>query len=193
MRHPFEVFDPAVRRWLYWIFFAATIAMSVALTNIGATFAEKRGPTGRSYDIIAFELAHTPGRAAEIVETWGRDGIAAARLQTYLDFGFLMLYSNAIALGVISIMSAAADRSFIPGLGRALAYGQWVAGLFDAVENLALLQILNGDVGSPWPQIAYYFATIKFALVGLGLLYILIYLPYAGRETSSDAVIGMGE
>jgi hypothetical protein len=53
-------------------------------------------------------------------------------------------------------------------------YGAFVAALFDAVENYALFQILLNRVYSPYPEIAYYFASIKFGLLIFGLLYALM-------------------
>ena len=59
----------------------------------------------------------------------------------------------------------------LAGEGAALAWGQWLAAWFDAVENIALIAMLFGAVVSPWPQVAYWCAVIKFALVFLGLVY----------------------
>jgi hypothetical protein len=51
--------------------------------------------------------------------------------------------------------------------------GQWLAAGFDAVENIALLVLLFGRLASPWPQVAWVCAVLKFSLIILGIAYIL--------------------
>jgi hypothetical protein len=55
----------------------------------------------------------------------------------------------------------------------ALGYTQGAAGLLDAIENVALLRMLHGGVAQPWPRIARLCAIPKFAIVALGMLYVL--------------------
>jgi hypothetical protein len=52
-----------------------------------------------------------------------------------------------------------------------LAWGQWLAAIFDAVENLALTILLFGTLAMPWPQIARLYALLKFGLIFFGILY----------------------
>lgn len=59
-------------------------------------------------------------------------------------------------------------------IGVALAWGQWLAALFDASENIALLKMLHGPVVEPWPQMARWSAVPKFMLVGAGSLYAVV-------------------
>ena len=58
-------------------------------------------------------------------------------------------------------------------LGPPLAWGALGAAGCDAVENAALLLILDGHTGQPWPAIAFAFATVKFALAVSASLYAL--------------------
>ncbi len=51
---------------------------------------------------------------------------------------------------------------------------QFVAALFDAIENIALIKLLLGSNNSLFPSIAYYFASIKFVLIAIGIIYIII-------------------
>ena len=44
----------------------------------------------------------------------------------------------------------------------------------DGVVNAALLKLLLGNIQSPWPQIARICAIIKFALIAVGLTYVII-------------------
>jgi len=67
----------------------------------------------------------------------------------------------------------------LASLGVVLAWGQWLAAILDAVENLGLTLILFASVVSPWPEIARWCATLKFALILLGLVYALYGLAVA--------------
>lgn len=191
MRHPFEILDPKARRRLYWFFLVGTVLIAAVLQYFGGQFATKRSATGEQYDIVAFELAHTPGRAGRMMETWGEDGVRAAIYQTWVDFLFPLAYANLLALGVLALMSARGDGGLLAGLGRALAYGQWLAGILDWIENGALLRVLSGAVYSGWTALAFYCAILKFGIIALALVYLLIMLPYASRRTSPSAAIGM--
>jgi hypothetical protein len=177
MTHPFECIPAATRRILYWATLLSTLAVATALGIMAEGFTSQTGEDGTSYDILAFEFAHYPGNARLILDTWGEEGIAAAKRQTILDYLFLLLYPNAIALGILAVVSGMAPGGWIPTIGRSLAWAQWLAGMLDATENAMLLKILHSGPGSPAPEIAFYCAAIKFAIVIGGLLYILLCLP----------------
>jgi hypothetical protein len=57
-----------------------------------------------------------------------------------------------------------------------------VAAALDAVENVALLQVLDGQTGQPWPGIAYAFASVKFALLALVVIYLIAGLVLVRRH-----------
>jgi hypothetical protein len=59
----------------------------------------------------------------------------------------------------------------LAGAGAPLAWGLLLAAALDAAENAALLTMLWGTVRAPWPQVSFWCAAIKFALVALGLIY----------------------
>lgn len=49
-----------------------------------------------------------------------------------------------------------------------------LAGLLDAVENYALIKVLLGSRDEIWPVAAKYCAGPKFAIVGVGLIYVIV-------------------
>lgn len=59
-------------------------------------------------------------------------------------------------------------------LGEVLAWGQWLAALLDAVENVGLLRMIDGARLAKWPALARWCAIPKFALIVIGTLYVLI-------------------
>lgn len=133
--------------------------------------------------IIAFELAGSPGRAREIVETWGAQGTDAARRSLWLDYLFPPTYAAVQALACSSAIDgfAARGRRSLASAGGPIAWAQPVAAGFDFVENTALLGVLAGRY-ERLPRLARRAALVKFALSSLGLGYILLAGLDAGRE-----------
>ena len=65
-------------------------------------------------------------------------------------------------------------KLFVTTMLLFLAWGQWLAALLDAIENGALLTMLLDVPAQPWPVVAWWCAIAKFALVLLGLLFVLV-------------------
>ena len=63
------------------------------------------------------------------------------------------------------------ERQRWAAVGIALAWAGLLAGLFDAVENAALLHVLAGHPEQPYPALAYFCAVPKFVLFAAALLY----------------------
>jgi hypothetical protein len=122
--------------------------------------------------IIPFELAGTPERARDILETWGPEGRSAARRSLLLDYPYLVTYSVLQAALCDAASDALRRRGAVTlaDAGRLVRIGQWSAGAFDAAENTALLAVLAGRNGR-LPAVARTCASAKFALLGLGWLY----------------------
>jgi len=57
-----------------------------------------------------------------------------------------------------------------------LIWGVFLAALFDAIENIALLNLLSGNLNQVWSSMAYYFAVLKFSILAIVMVYILINL-----------------
>jgi hypothetical protein len=156
------------RRWL-WFLAAACLIVG------GEQFVLDSKLQDRGHGIIEFELAGSREKADEILADWGPEGRDTARLSLATDYVYLAVYG---AFGVL-LMSAAADRAGRrghPRLARAGRTARWLpasAAAFDAVENAALLVTFDSGDGTPWPVLAAGFATLKFAALGLALVFAL--------------------
>ena len=89
-----------------------------------------------------------------------------------LDYLYMPLYAIAIALACVQAAGSSL-RSPRPiwALGILLAWALGLAALLDAIENIALFQLLLGSTSTLWPAVARTCALIKFAFVIAGLLY----------------------
>lgn len=169
LNYPFAQLPFHQQRLLFLILLVLTLLVMGILTWMG------RPLTKAGASIVDFELAGTLAKSQAIMKVWGEANVLQiARQQTYVDFVFLVLYSLTIALGC-----GLAARQFSPGSGLAtvglyLAWAQFAAGLLDAIEDVALLALLQGAQNPSLPFIARWCALPKFAIVGLGVTYVLI-------------------
>jgi hypothetical protein len=154
---------PDRRRWP-WAFGAGQILLLIPLLALERRMRRAGGP-----GIIPFELAGSPERSRRIMERWGADGQAAARLSLMLDYPYLVSYSG-LQVAASRAASEALRRRGATALadaGRMIGLSQVAAGTFDAAENTALLGVLAGRDGR-LPAIARACARAKFALLGVG-------------------------
>ena len=126
--------------------------------------------------IIEFELARTSEQASEYYGELGESGRDAARESLYLDYPYLILYGLFYAACCLVVAARAAERGQprLASWGRPLAWGALAAAACDAIENLALLRVLDGHTDQPWPGIAFVFASAKFLLLTAATLYVVI-------------------
>jgi hypothetical protein len=123
------------------------------------------------YGIVNYELAFTAEQVDAILAAWGPDGQAAARHQLWLDYGLMPSYGFLFAGLVLMISRGLAGR--IQSLGLALTPASLAAAVFDAIENVMLLSMLNG--GAPGPAlIAGVCTAVKFLLLVIVFLFSLI-------------------
>ena len=168
MTHPFSsLFSESIKR-VFWTLFFITILLMVWLNVVGSPLTTKAAP----YGIISYELAGNVPNAVQIIASWDHNAQLHAAFSLGLDYVFLLAYSTTIGLACVWTARILHDRQWpMARIGVPLAWGQWVAAVLDAIENYALIIMLFGSVTSPWPQIAYWCAIIKFALVFLGMVY----------------------
>jgi hypothetical protein len=163
MKHPLE----AIPRGKRLTVFLALLAVFVVIT-IGFQFI---GPAQPS--IVDFELAGTTDRAAEIINVWKMQDRIRAGFNLGLDYLYMPVYSTLIALACVWGAGVLASRQWRT-TGLLLGWGLWAAALFDAVENAMLTVVLFDSVAAPYPQVAQACAMLKFALIVLGLVFVVV-------------------
>lgn len=162
MRHPLETILPDKRARVFLPLLIATLAVTFAFRFIGPAT-----PT-----IVDFELAGTVTKATDIIAAWSPMERIHAGFSLGIDYLYMPIYSTTIALAcvwAVTVLRSGAWKS----IGLALAWGLWLAAIFDAIENLALIGNLFGTPIEPYPLIAQVCAALKFGLILPGLLYII--------------------
>ncbi|MEM7136989.1 MAG: hypothetical protein AAF500_10445 [Myxococcota bacterium] len=123
------------------------------------------------WGIVSFQLARTPMRALAILLQWQADSaLGHAKLGLLVDFLYLVVYSGffvtlALWLGALLRDGTWSVRAAWAAVGAAVC---------DALENVVLLiEVVRVDSPSPYPEAAFSFAVIKFALLGGAIAYVV--------------------
>lgn len=168
LRHPLGFAPPKLRRPLFFLFLGLTVAGFAIFQLLDQPLRTPAAPSGT----VSFELAGSVEKARAIVDSWDVGARLNSAFGLGFDYLFMPVYAAALSLAVL--LAVDRRRGAWSALGKALGWGAFAAAGFDAVENLALFSILNGNIVSPYPQIAAGCATVKFTLILAGLLYGLI-------------------
>jgi hypothetical protein len=163
--------DIRAQKVAFWPLLVIALLMMAVQGSLGSPLITRAAPSG----IVSFELAGSLAGAQAMLESWGPAGRVYAGLSLGTDYVFLLAYSIAISLGcVLATRNFSRRWSLLSALGIVLAWAVLGAALLDAVENLALIQVLLGTQQAIWPALARICAVPKFLIVGLGLLYVLL-------------------
>ena len=164
---PFSGWSRLMQASLCAVLLIATIFLARYLLEIGR-LSDERLPFG----VISLEAPGTSANARWVVERLGADGVASVRRQTHLDFAFLTVcaLSLSLACGLIAEFTSGPMKAY----GIMIAWAALLAGALDAVENVAMLRMLAGSFGAPWPQLATVCASLKFTLAFGAFFYIAI-------------------
>lgn len=120
--------------------------------------------------IVDLEMPWCAERHDEILGAWDQDQRDAARLQTQIDYVFLLLYPVVLSLACW-LLAGTYYRGIWFRAGRWIAFAVLFAAPLDALENVFLLQSLAGDVPDFVPVVTSTLASLKFGLVFLALGY----------------------
>lgn len=126
-----------------------------------------------AFGIVSLELARSPEVAELVIGSWSPEQQALAAAGVRWDFLWLIAYSTTLSLACVWAADVLGRWEFLAKIGLFLAWLIWLAALLDAVENVALLQMLGGSSAAFWPALSYWCALIKFDIVILALLYVV--------------------
>lgn len=167
MSHSF-VWLTASYRWpLFAALLVGTVLFAIKLTNQGKPLRTSSAPEG----ILSYEFAWTKPEADSILISWGKIK-DTARQQLLLDFGFLVFYP--LALSLACAMLAGSSFNKMAAVGVFISWAVLLAGPLDAVENLALLRMLDTGGSDFLARLAGFCAGVKFAFVYSSLGYLVL-------------------
>ena len=146
------------------------IILFLALGYFNIPLVTKIAPNG----IVSFELAKDINTSISIISSWDLNAKINAGLNLGIDFLYLVVYSIFFATSCYLISQKYINKNnWMYKTGLLLTKLQFVAALFDAIENIALIKLLIGSNNEICSLIAFYFASIKFMIIGMVIIYIL--------------------
>jgi len=162
--------------------FLGVLVLTLVLIGVMSGFDRPLRTAAAPQGIVSFELAGDGARAGEILASWDEGARVSAGLSLGMDYLFLLAYSLSIGLGCVLLAGLPVNSGTgLAVLAGPLAWAQIIAALLDAVENAALIRILQaagqaagqGADPSSWAALARGCAVPKFVLVLLGLVYLI--------------------
>jgi len=124
--------------------------------------------------IVSFELAKDLNQSIKILDSWDVNAKISMSLSLGFDFLFLLVYSSFIALLIFNVNTRLWENKAFYKIGKFLIFLIFIAALFDIIENIALAKLLLGDLDQMWSSLAYYFASAKFVIILICIVYLLI-------------------
>ncbi len=169
-RHPFEFLPPGWWPRFFWPLLGLTVLLMVVFAVTGAPLTTEAAP----YGVVSLELAGTVENAQQILNSWNGDAQIRAAFGLGLDYLFMVVYASTIAFGCGMTARVLERREWpLARWGTLLSWGVLLAAILDSIENFGLTAIIFGSVVSPWPEIARWCAVFKFALIFIGIVYVI--------------------
>ena len=129
--------------------------------------------------IVSFELAQTLPKSQAILASWNEQAKTFAGLSLGFDFLYITIYTVFLALLLYFSLKKITNNKVLYKIGKTLIYLIFLAGLFDVIENIALIKLLSGQQQAILSRIAYGAASLKFLIIILGILFLITNWGYA--------------
>lgn len=153
---------------LFFLSLVATVLSVIIMISFDKNLKTDAAPHG----ILSFELARELPQSTAILRSWNEASKITAGLSLGFDYFFIMSYTFFLSVSLVVVTDHLKGQTvfrFRNLVGMALL----VAALMDAVENVALIRLLSGNMTQAMSTLAYYCASIKFILLVLGISYLL--------------------
>lgn len=130
--------------------------------------------------IVSLEFANSQIKAAHLFFGWKADGLLhKLRNNILIDFLFIPFY---VMLFYTLCGSISVRLNSIPAkLGVLLAFFSLIAGLFDVCENILMLGAYMRMYNNVTTMATTIFATLKFTMIILSILYVIVFGGYVLR------------
>ena len=154
---------------------AAAIGVVILLTLNFVVF-EPMAKASYYYGILDFEFAWTKEQILVIFSIWMDQGMALQAAGVYWDFLYIFGYSIPLFALILFLSRKLEDR--VATIGLYMSLTPIIAGVFDLIENINLLIMLNdpSNFASFVPLIASISATIKFGFLIVGAIIFVVAL-----------------
>ena len=140
-----------------------------------------------SHSMVAWEMAGSAAQSQKLMNAWGAEGKSLASFCLGFDFFLIAAYVTSIGLACLWARDGFEERGWpLAGLGLILSVAMVAAGLFDGIENYALLQQLLHGPDDSCAYVARVFAILKFGIVVPALIFSAI-----GSIAQEKPIVGL--
>src|SRR5215217_2014828 len=130
---------------------------------------------GGKYSRPLMALEKEPRAKEQLFKSWNGDTRRQLRSALRWDFLFILVYPAAGVLGCFMAGRFLDKAQILPfRISFVIILLQVVAGLFDVIENLIMLRVIDGLTSNVWLSIARVSTAGKFGLIGLGMLHVIL-------------------
>jgi hypothetical protein len=149
---------------------ALAVLLGLVIQHWGRDLTTPATPLGG----VSLQLAGDSLAAAWMLDTWDAEPAFARRAKAAttigMDFLYIPVYVTLIAFCCL-LAATKAGWAAVRTMGKLAVTLVVAAGLFDIIENTALLMMLFSSVDPPWPQLARLCSLAKFTLIAVAVLY----------------------
>jgi len=139
----------------------AGFLLMIGFENIGAEVRSSQ---------LQLQFAWTARAVDETLAAWGEAGRERVIRGLYADTLFLIGYTLLLTQWLRAWRQP-----------RWLAWGVWLAGGLDALENVFLLGFIRGGIDVAFTPLVSVMATLKFGLIGTAVLHLIVHPTKRGR------------
>ena len=129
---------------------------------------------GGKYSRPLQALEKEPEAKEQLFKRWDETTRRQLRSALYWDFLFILLYPKSNALACFMAGRFLAAHKFPFRISLVIILLQPLAGLFDVIENLIMLKVIDGLTAKVWLKIARISTTVKFTLIGPGIIFPIV-------------------
>ncbi len=165
--HPFSWLPHSSRWYVLAVLFLAAATLAWKLSSQGKPLITPAAPKG----MLSFQFCWSRSEAIKILDSWAKLK-DVARKQLLWDYLFLSIYPLLLSLACVMLGDSFGDARAVVAV-----LGSWCvlfAGPLDAMENYALLRMLDSDASESMAKAAWWCAGIKFVLAFSALGYIAV-------------------
>lgn len=153
-----------------WVFsFALLMGFSYLMQWQGAALKNSFTPMG----IIHLEFASTADLFQKIVQHWD---IQTLRWNIAIDFLYIPIYTYFFQL-TLALLAQRHRSKLVRQFGLLLKNAALLAFFCDILENIGMILSLTGAQSSWVYTLTNGFAGVKFAIIGINIIYILVSIP----------------
>lgn len=163
------------KKSLFWIALVFTLLTFAAIYAFDKHLKNDFVPHG----IVSFQFAKSLGNSVEMINSWDTNAKVYAAVSLGIDYLYLLAYGSFLVLSVL-LLAAKLPLGFLKKLAKIVVLMIVLAALLDGVENYGSIRLLTGTHTQSMASLVYYCANVKFALIVIGIIYLLIGLVVLG-------------